>query len=402
LAKCNRALSSAVFTLPPVLFIVLNFLLDWPVVRASAGLGDREFGDLFLVLESGECFRTIGFDVYSSELTAGLATCPTFVYGSISLLLAAISGVSVGYVLGVFQALLFAALVGLWCRRLFDSKWRGGLVSLAIVASPPVQLMIVSGNLDTWIGILLLLFLVREGVWSETRRLLPLAMATLVKFYTLPLLVVSSFRAGRSAGNGLSRLALFALLAVTTVTVLSDVTKLESLPAPTEASFGFLSFQMYLKYLSFNVPGFVPLLAPILCMLLPLAWRPWRNLLFRVDAADSGFLDISIVFLFVFFAAQNYDHRLFLLTFLVAMALKPSTMFPQTVAWIGYVSAWLSSSLGIQFARGVGSEFLWKIAGAGQLLGDFLLAIFVGAIFIRLIVKVTQWIRFQPHLGRAT
>lgn len=379
----------------PALLVVVNFVLEWPITSASAGTGERSFGDLYLVLESGQCFTSIGYDVYSSSATAGLASCPTYVYGSFPLLLSALlGGLSFGYSLGVLQAVLFAALFGLWCRRLFGSNWWSALVAAALVVTPPIQLLMVRGNLDIWVGILILVAMLQEGYARPFGRLASLALATLVKFYTLPLLIVASFFALQSSRRTPIKFGITTLAAMTVLIVFLDLVKIESLPTPTEASFGILSLDLYLKYFNLQLPV-VAWFMSLLLMLIPLLWAPWRRELARADGRDAVFLEISVVFLFVYFAAQNYDHRLFLVAFLVAMALKPSTELPRMVALAGYASLWLSSALGIQFARASDDLTFWTLAGSAQALGDALLAIFVGAIVIRLTTKVVNWLQLQ-------
>jgi len=162
-------------------FLTLNFL-DWPQLRywRVKGPGGR-FEDLQSILQAGDCFRYIGNEVFRD--TGG---CTGYMYGRF--LLQTLNFLHIHQnqyqVIGIaFLFLLSFTFAFLY--KSVDFKF-SSLFKAAIIFSPPVVLLAERGNFDIFIFLLIFAGAVLFVKNLPEIAILPIIIASLMKFYTLP------------------------------------------------------------------------------------------------------------------------------------------------------------------------------------------------------------------------
>ena len=171
-------------------FYLTNFLNNWPFLQLGDAWFNRLFDDTYQVLKTAECYSRMGRLIYEQN------TCGNFVYGSFLLYLLALfkifssASVIVGVIFMVLNVLIFTFLTFLIQIRV---GWKSGLVSVLISISPPFHYLLERGNFDTLILVLLLLSSLCFNFKKYKTVLILLSLASLFKFYTLPVLFIFTF-----------------------------------------------------------------------------------------------------------------------------------------------------------------------------------------------------------------
>jgi hypothetical protein len=166
------------------LFVLMQ-LTTWLPLRFWGIWGGGNFIDSHQILQWSNCYKTQGNTIFQNY-----GECPGYIYGSTLMRILSpldftpSSAQIFGYTFMFLLALTVSHQVGNF------ETYRKNPYLLAIVLSPPILLLAERGNFDILMLVLValagLLLTKNHHSWA----LLPLALATLLKFYTLPLFLL--------------------------------------------------------------------------------------------------------------------------------------------------------------------------------------------------------------------
>ncbi|MCX6445216.1 MAG: hypothetical protein NTY85_06780 [Actinobacteria bacterium] len=330
---------------------ILSFtqVFKFSILELSSLKSVEKFGDLRLVLHWAECFSQFGDSVYQAFNPT--VSCSGYIYGHLLLPILTLLNVSVQQT-NVLGFAFLVSIAGTFTYLGYMGRKKNIFV-LLIVLSPPIALLVDRANFDALVGLLILLSAIYFSRRYETISLVLIGISVLIKFYTLPLLILAILlsRSTRSKILGLT------LLIVTGTLALIDINRIQT-PFPNGyfAKFGFSVWGLYAQklpsvenrdYLSHFATIVVALL--VICTILKL----------RVKVAklnwESGRLThlqvLTIWYLTVHFSCfavgMSYDYRLFFIIFasvgyLSASELIISTVEKYVISALLLLSCWLT------------------------------------------------------------
>jgi hypothetical protein len=167
------------------LFFVFMQLTTWIPLRYWHIWGGGNFIDSQQILQWSKCYELQGNLVFSNE-----GECSGYIYGSTLLKILSFlnADVNVTQIFGYLLMLILAITISLSLGPFKVN--RANPVIFLIIISPPVLLLAERGNFDilmfALIGLAGFLFSRNFQIWA----LIPLAVATLLKFYSLPLFLL--------------------------------------------------------------------------------------------------------------------------------------------------------------------------------------------------------------------
>ncbi len=167
------------------LFFVLMQLTTWIPLRYWHIWGGGNFIDSQQILQWSKCYEIKGKLVFSNE-----GECSGYIYGSTLLKILSFLKVDANLtqIFGYFLMLILATSISLSVGRLKLN--RSNPIIFLVIFSPPVLLLAERGNFDivmfALIGLAGFLFSKNAQIWA----LMPLALATLLKFYSLPVFLL--------------------------------------------------------------------------------------------------------------------------------------------------------------------------------------------------------------------
>jgi hypothetical protein len=373
-----------------VALYVFNFVFQWPVTRSSGfSNGDFLFGDFsWLSTWSTACRISVNFQNLFSlkSQIESIESCSGFNYGISLLLILSIFEISwSSYVI----LALIVGVIGVFAWGLFVGAsysmrwWERGLVLISVF-SPGVFLLFERGNLDFIMFLLVLASIVFLARNLFVAAFLTLLLATLLKFYTFPLLVFMLFLS-RSFGR---RLFAATLTTVCFLVVATDLATAPALPAQGPVQFGFPVLNHYLEWFGIFLapwPSIIGLVIP-LGVWVGLALRSKRSQkssdtqTIESLANDYTFLFSGVTFVAVFFVGLSYDYRLIFLAVagISLILIGHWSTVEKTVLWSSLVLAlWGSGAVGYTFDFiPEGARLL--LIGGFQLLGDLATFAWVG------------------------
>jgi hypothetical protein len=312
------------------------YFSQWWLLKVQNNLGGGPiYRDLDSVLIAARCYERIGDSVYSTVETCG------YQYGIFLLQFIQFFNLdTVNLVLlgGFFVLLVFLILLGV--AVLSVSTTRQAVVGFLLVTSPGPWLLFERGNIDILIIPLILLAAVFINSRLSIVALFFIAVTALMKFYTLPLLLIYILIEKRVFLRIVAGISIFAV----TPLILLDISRVSvGFPNPTFVAFGVPSPGLWLNFFAwrFGVPielqgpqlyliGYLIFFALVYLMY----FSPLREQLSFEPLLPSAspslgknvFLLFSSVYLFCFLAGMNYDHRL---TPLIISLLLLNTVFPE-------------------------------------------------------------------------
>ena len=314
-------------------FYVWLFTSDWLPLRVQNIIGHNPYMDLESVINASKCYDRIGDSVYSSLDQCG------YQYGSF--LLRFINFVNLDLIdLNILGASLFISVLFIVLMVAFFSVRtnRQAVVALIFVTSPGSWLLFERGNFDLLIFLLVSLALLFMHTRFSFVTVVLIAMSALMKFYTLPLLLLYVL----VEKNRYLRIGACLALFFISYLVLIDIFKAPGFPNPTFVAFGLLAPGLWANFFAwrFDIP-FV-LEAPYLyvigvIVLVAVALfisylKPQPKVFVRLFSSLSGnalarnaFLVSSGLYVSCFLAGMNYDYRLI---FLVVALLLADFSFP--------------------------------------------------------------------------
>ncbi len=171
-------------------FYFCQFYLDWPLLKLSKIRGQFNFEDFVTIFTSANCFREIGLQIYIPDATRPLCFYPygrTFIYFIDLFRIPA----SLAPTIIILVAVLIMYLV---IKYLGKTSPIEKTIIFFVFISPPLWLATERGNADMLICLLVLIAAYLSYKNHHQSSILLLALATLIKFYTLPLLIIEVWR----------------------------------------------------------------------------------------------------------------------------------------------------------------------------------------------------------------
>jgi hypothetical protein len=218
-------------------------LLGWQLINGWFYFGTRDdFMDFKYILERADCLPEAMSKLYSERNMAD--ACTGYIYGSILLRIlnflsiGQLQLVSIGYILfAVVSFFYFKSTRGI--HSVFQA-----IVYLALFYSPPIVLLFERANLDSLIFILVTIYAVLLVHKNYLGSFFIVALASLFKFYTTPLLFATAF-----VTKKVLRLSLLVISILVSVQVYIDVESVKELPWDARNMFGNIIWGEYLLYL---------------------------------------------------------------------------------------------------------------------------------------------------------
>jgi hypothetical protein len=372
---------------------LVNFLFNWPISRwsdTSTGLNlFTDFKTLFIW--AAECRVNLAlphlFSVYS-QIEAS-ETCTEFTYGTALIILLSILPTNIEFYVAValtFGVLSVFALGIFLAKNYMMSFWQKVLVSVAFF-SPGTYLLFERGNLDLQIALLVVIaaaFLVRG---SYLPAYLILVFASLLKFYTLPIVVLVSLL----AKNLMQKILTSILTILTLIWVTFDFSRGSILHVYGPLQFGYPALEHYFVWLGISlpiVPSLIGFLAPLLVLSLLIlierragnGYRARLNQSVNALQKDYAFILTAITFCAMFFVALSYDYRLIFLA-LAGVGLILKSAFSRKVK----ATLWTSLMIAVWGSGAFGGNFMFIpsaikpfLIGGFQLAGDLAIFSWVG------------------------
>lgn len=331
------------------LFYKLNSYLKYPFLRVGDAWFDRKFDDTYQVLKSAECYATIGRSIYDQ------VTC-SYLYGSPLLDVINFFGISpmnvnfVGELLAYINIIIFT-LFSVQAYYKFGMKRM--LLCVLIFISPPFHYLIERGNFDT----LVILFLLVSCVLISRGKLIlgsiSLGIASLIKFYTLPVLLIYLVYLKFSKSQHMK--FHLAIGIITGLIVFRDYLHIRGIIGSGTGgyggTFGLKSIALYANHLSTYFNTTLVFLVTILIFTLVIFVLLFKFSLSnpRFHAPDSFSYVVQVVFglqiVICYIITINNDYRLSILGIFLSALLTRSPMnsgLERNIIIFGLIAMWLS------------------------------------------------------------
>lgn len=331
------------------LFYKLNTYLRYPFLRIGDAWFDRKFDDTYQVLNSAKCYATIGRSIYDQGVC-------NYLYGSPLLDLINFIGVlpvNVNFVGELF--LIINIIIFSYFSVCAHYKYgaRRTLLCILIFISPPFHYLIERGNFDT----LVILLLVAAAAFISNKKFIFgnifLGIASLFKFYTLPVLLIYLLTLKFSKSKHLKFHLFFTLIFA--LLVLRDYIHIKGILGSGTGgyggTFGLKSFALYANHLSnfFNT-NFVFILTMLSFTFVVLVMLFKFKLSKPIFSKLHSFPDvIQLIFglqiIVCYLITINNDYRLSILgVFLSALLIRSSmnSRVERMILIFGITSIWLS------------------------------------------------------------
>jgi hypothetical protein len=231
-----------------ILFYFLQYILGWPLLKLSRIKGQFNFQDFVTIFTAADCFKTIGLQIYVPDPTSQLFCF--YPYGRTFI-----------YIIDLFRIPAFLApgiiiIVGFFILNLtlkfLNTKTRAEkVIAFLFLASPPFWLAFERGNAD----LLICLLVLTAAFMTTTNRIVGsiaiLTLATLIKFYTFPLLLIVLWNNRKVLSQFLS----VVLILTTSYIIFFDI-QAQHLQQPGSFAFGTPIVTFWINALSsnFNLP----------------------------------------------------------------------------------------------------------------------------------------------------
>lgn len=304
-----------------LLFVFLNELIAWPILKLWNIYANRGFIDLQSPLHHIECFaRGEDFQVLRSKD----GSCGGYWYGSALIYLGKILNASTQskYLIAAAILIPFIYFLVSYGHRLYiKTDLLGRILLLAAMFSPPSILLFQRGNLDGLV-ILMLLFAIKLFEGSQKSVFagwLIILLATLFKFWSIPALFVSILW----IRNLFLKVTAIISAIIVTFVVYKEYQSVDFGDAfPTaENIFGWRFFSLTLNstksysinQLSSLTLDFSMLFLILICCFLLIKELSKRELLSNLKSSLDKDKEVWILgssFVFCYFASSNVDYRL--------------------------------------------------------------------------------------------
>jgi hypothetical protein len=370
---------------------LVNFFLAWPTTRwGDISNGSYLFGDFaWLSAWSTGCRVDLTFPNFFNVYSQIEATCPGFNYGTALIILLSIFPIALEHyvIAAITVGLIVVVVLGFFLAIAYSmSFWQKVLVSLAVF-SPGTYLLFERGNLDMLIVLLILIAAVLLGRGAFFPAYFVLVLATLLKFYALPLVVIVSL-----FSNTLKRRIFTAVLTLLTFAlVFVDYSRTQILSVYGPVQFGYPVLEHYMEWLGLSlrpIPSFIGFFAPLFVWALLIlvdrrAGKGFRAMLRQSVTnlqGDYAFLFTAIAFSAMFFVGLSFDYRLIFLAIAGIGLILKSTFSRKLKA-----ALWVSLMIALWGSGAIGGKFMFIpdaikpfLVGGFQLAGDLAVFFWVG------------------------
>lgn len=355
--KFFTILGSAVLALIPLTFFSTMQIANWPWLNYWGIRGPRSFIDLDSVLSSADCYKRIGFEIYSFQIGEPCS----YIYGSWlirvmhTLQLGIAQKTMLGWIGIIGVSIVFGYVIS-QCRKQLVSL----LICMLVIISPPITLLLERGNID-----ILIVFLLIAGAVLVSRKATFLGFififfATLVKFYPIVILIFLVLTL-----KGIKpRMRLFgaSLSVLAVIQIYFDYRRGPGFVKTEWTSFGSPVFGLYLKHLNFDVSylesvglGTLWLLAGILVLLaiervIPRFKDLASSTHLNSTTMETLFLHFIVVHTGCYVIGMSFDYRLIFLVLANLILILKSRLSYQvrnTLAISTLVILWTSVNLQI-------------------------------------------------------
>jgi hypothetical protein len=316
LASTQVLLSSSFF-----LFFSWIYISGWmPLVLQNIG-GDQKYRDLISVLQSAECYKIAGAQVYTE-------TCG-YQYGLFLLKFINFFGLnSFNFEILGFAFFLGVTLAMVWVAVCTVRTASQAALGFILVISPGPWLLFERGNFDLLIILLMFLGILLINTKVSFFAIILIAATALMKFYTLPLLLLYVL----VEKSKWLKLIAVSILFILTWVIINDISSAPGFANPLFVAFGLLAPGLWVNFFAwrFGVPielGQSALyLAGAVVFLLTLYFfyfskaKTWFSAwglghFVGNDRHRIGFLFSACAYISCFLAGMNYDYRLIFLIF---------------------------------------------------------------------------------------
>ena len=349
------------------LFFAFMQLTTWIPLRYWRIWGGGNFIDSQQVLQWAKCYETQGNLVF---MTYG--DCSGYIYGST--LLRILSFFNLDVTQTQFFGYLFMILLAMTISMRVNTleKFKENPLIILIVLSPPVLLLAERGNFDVLVFALIslsgVLFARNHEIWA----VLPLALATLLKFYTLPVFLLFILL----NENRRYRLTTFFVATAVTVRVFLDLQLIQTtFPSGYSWKFGSSIWTRYLTQLNIrdtgelvnNLSGLAILALTIVLTLVAMK----RKLITPNDVSGQRierilFYVLLLTHISCFLVGMSFDYRLIFLAMASIIYLKSFCEGKDSylVLVLSLISLWLTyPSSGLEPVGDFATEILTVILG---------------------------------------
>jgi hypothetical protein len=328
------------------------YLSSWWTLKIQHFGGGHDYIDLHLILNAASCYKEIGERVFS---VAGECS---YIYGRTLLNiinfshltqvnLATIGLIAILSVLACFYYLIFIA-----APRNFVYQ----LQIFLFLVSPCFWLLFERGNFDWLVFILIFLGVLTLRTRVEILGVILIGISGLLKFYSLPLLLLIPFIMKNRLSRLISIIVFIALLPMT----LANISLIKAFPNPLFAAFGSPAPGLWVNFFSWrfslgsklsdltaHIFGLILFALVIISVFRSNRLREKINLIsphYQGDKIDSFYIVFSSTYLICYLAGMNYDYRLiFLVAALILSAnANPELFGNRTFQILAHSSLWLT------------------------------------------------------------
>jgi hypothetical protein len=320
-----------------IAFYYLQLKYSWPGLKTSGILGPIKYMDQDSVLNSARCFEKIGNDVY--RIDAVTKECGGYVYSVELLRLLNFFNFPDLGTLFLGSALLWLTVLTLCSVFFLNMNFTNldKLTGFFAFVSPGIWLLLERGNYDEVVFILVFVASLLLSTRFQEIGMVLLLLTALIKFYTLPMFIISIFFLKRKT----SRILFGVVSALAAAYSLSLIKQIAFFPSTWFISFGLDSLGLYsnlffqeVKYQNFALPSFA--ITGIGILFLGCLCFFFSKLSLFSESKDlvanpnvlivKMYLTMLVVFLSCFIAGMNYDYRLIYLSILISLA--PAIFLP--------------------------------------------------------------------------
>jgi len=383
----------------------------WPLkISQGQWIYSRNFGDLQMLLRMISCAPKWRSSIYQLDLPNG---CGGYTYGYY--FARALGALGVNDTLSGFFGFSFLLFVLLSLGLLANFLLRNSNLSVSLVflacISPGVWLAIIHGSLDILIFLLVCLafFLYKSG--KDYSALFLISIATLAKFFTLPLLIILTYKTFIHAKNNFVRLFILLSSLAISLSTLSDIQRVPWNDSRYRLAngifnvFGIDTLNNWVKVISSKYfhrellfsPAIGKILSGLIFLILLLVTavilfrrgnllnqgnRPGKSI--PSNYSRMGFIFFSLPFLTLYFQGANWDNKLLFAipSGLFLLAFTPESKAKQFLTWNFFLGLWFSCFWPKSFPQ---ISFVLI-----QMLGDLSISLFAAALVAVLIRHVVD------------
>jgi hypothetical protein len=281
--------------------------------------GNGKFGDSWLFLSYSDCYKDIGLEIYN--INHGV--CSGYIYGHSLLTILSKSGLNAtnAEIFGYLFMLLISVSLGFILKHLVLAQKI--FAAILIFASPPVMLLIERANFDSIMFVLLLISALTFYKGYVNISLFPLALASIIKFYTFPVFLIYFFL----SKNLQNRIFIFIFTLISGTSIYLDLVRIKSsFPSRSNGMFGMSIWARYLEQpapnhvFSENITQLIGLIIFIFLIVISLRYKKINLLLNNSNSNPNGIYGFCFIIFFTvhfscFCFGMSHDFRIIYLLF---------------------------------------------------------------------------------------